>query len=179
MNRPTIVLGVCASIAAYRACEVINRLRRQKMDVIVCMSKDAEHFITPLTLQTLSGNPVFKDMFEALAEWNPLHISLAKRAAVILVAPATADIISKVASGICDDLLSCLIASTNAPVLFAPAMNEAMYNNKIIRSNIAKLKELGYHFIGPIKGRLACGGKGQGHIAETEDIVKRVKTLLK
>lgn len=178
MKRPTIVLGVCASIAAYRACQVINRLRRQKMDVVVCMSKDAEHFITSLTLRTLSGNQVFKDMFKAPAEWDPLHISLAKQASAILVAPATADLISRVASGICDDLLSCVIASTRAPVLFAPAMNDVMYNNKILQSNIAKLKKLGYHFVGPIKGHLACGEEGPGHIADTDDIIKRTKALL-
>lgn len=178
MKKRTVVLGVCASIAAYRACEVINQLRQKNIDVVVCMSKDAGRFITPLTLQTLSGNRVFKDMFETPAEWDPLHISLAKRAQVLLVAPATSDLISRVASGICDDLLSSIIASTTAPVIFAPAMNEVMYNNKILQSNITRLKRLGYHFIGPIKGHLACGEKGIGHIADTGDIIKRVKALL-
>lgn len=179
MKKHSVVLGVCASIAAYRACEVINRLRQENIDVAVCMSRDAERFITPLTLQTLSGSRVFKDMFEAPAEWDPLHISLARRAEVILVAPATSDLISRVASGICDDLLSSVIASTVAPVIFAPAMNDVMYKNKILQSNITKLKRLGYHFIGPIKGRLTCGERGIGHIAGTDDIIKRVKTLLK
>lgn len=179
MRKRSVVLGVCASIAAYRACEVINRLRQENIEVVVCMSRDAEKFITPLTLQTLSGGRVFKDMFEIPTEQNPLHISLSKKADLILVAPATSDFISRVASGICDDLLSCVIASTRAPVIFTPAMNESMYNNRILQSNIARLKRLGYHFVGPIKGRLACGEKGIGHIADTDDIIKRVKTLFR
>lgn len=179
MKKHSVVLGVCASIAAYRACEVINRLRKEKIEVTVCMSRDAEKFITPLTLQTLSGNRVFKDMFEALTEWDPLHISLSKKAELILVVPATSDFISRVAAGICDDLLSCVIASARSPVVFAPAMNEAMYNHRILQSNITRLKKLGYHFIGPIEGPLACGERGLGHIADTDDIIKKVKTLLK
>jgi phosphopantothenoylcysteine decarboxylase/phosphopantothenate--cysteine ligase len=118
-------------------------------------------------------------MFEIQTDYNPLHISLAKEADLILVCPATADIISKVTAGLCDDLLDCTIASTKAPVLFAPAMNTTMYNNKIIQANIAKLKNLGYHFIGPIKGHLACGEEGIGHIADTKDIIKKAKTLLR
>jgi len=179
VKKRTVVLGVCASIAAYKACDIINRLRKEGIDVVVCMSKDADKFITSLSLQTLSANRVFKDMFEAPSERDPLHISLAKRADVILVSPATSDIISKVASGICDELLTCLIASSKAAVIFAPAMNEAMYENKILQSNIAKLKEIGYSFIGPIKGSLACGEQGMGHIADTADIIRKVKSLLK
>jgi phosphopantothenoylcysteine decarboxylase/phosphopantothenate--cysteine ligase len=179
LRRRTIVLGVCASIAAYKACDIINSLRREAMDVFVCMSPDAEKFITPLSLQTLSSNRVFKDMFESVSEWDPLHISIAKRAEAVLIAPATADIISKIACGICDDLLSCTVASTESPVLFAPAMNEAMYKNKILQANISKLKKLGYIFIGPTTGRLACGQQGIGHIAPTADIVRRVKACLK
>jgi phosphopantothenoylcysteine decarboxylase/phosphopantothenate--cysteine ligase len=179
VRKKTIVLGICASIAAYRACDIINRLRAKGIDVFTCLSKDAEHFITPLTLQTLSAKPVFKDMFQAPAEWDPLHISLSRRADLVLVAPASSDIISRVASGICDDLLTCTIASSRAPVLFAPAMNDAMYNNKILQANISRLKKVGYNFVGPIKGRLACDKQGMGHIADTADIIKRAITLLK
>lgn len=175
----SVVLGVCASIAAYKSCEIINRLCQEGIDVHVCMSNDADKFITAITLQTLSGNRVFKDMFEVIKEYDPLHISLAQRAGLVLVAPATADIISKVASGICDDLLSCVIASAKAPVIFVPAMNDAMWTNKILQANVNKLKSLGYGFIGPVKGHLACGRKGIGHIADTADIIKRVKSLLK
>lgn len=179
MKQKKVILGVCASIAAYRACDIINRLRQEGIDVFVCMSKDADKFVTALTLQTLSCSRVFKDMFELQAEWDPLHISLAERADALLIAPATSDIISKVASGICDELLTCVIASTKAPILFAPAMNEAMYNNKVLQSNIEKLKKLNYHFIGPVKGRLACSREGIGHIADTAEIIKAIKSLLK
>lgn len=179
MKKRTVLLGVCASIAAYKACEVINRLRREDMDVVVCMSKDADRFITPLTLQTLSGNKVFKDMFESVKDWDPLHISLAECADIILVCPASSDMISKVACGICNDLLSCVIASSKAPVIFTPATNDLMYTNKILQANITKLKELGYHFVGPIKGHLACGREAIGHIADTDDIIKKTKSLLK
>jgi len=179
VKRRLVLLGVCASIAAYKACDIINNLRRGGIDVSVCMSKDADKFITPLLLQTLSANRVFKDMFEPAAEWDPLHISLAESADLVLVCPATSDIISRVACGLCDDLLSCVIASTKAPVFFAPAMNDAMYNNKILQANIDKLKRIGYNFIGPIKGRLACGREGIGHIAEASDIIKQVKARLK
>ena len=179
MKSKTIVLGVCASIAAYKACEIITTLKKSNIEAVVCLSKDADRFITLLTLQTLSCNKAYQDMFDAHSDWDPKHISLAKRADLLLVAPATADIISKVAAGICDDLLSCIIASTKARVLFAPAMNDQMYNNKIIQGNITKLKALGYKFIGPIKGSLACGDKGIGHIAEVADIVKKAQSLLK
>ena len=179
MKKKTVILGVCASIAAHKACDIINRLKGKDIDIIVCMSRDAENFITPLTLQTLSGNRVLKNMFETTTERDPLHISLAERADAILIAPASADIISKISSGLCDDLLTCIITSTKAPVLLAPAMNEQMYRNEIIQANIDKLKKLGYKFIGPIKGNLACGRKGMGHIADTGDIVKELKSLLK
>ena len=179
MKRKTIVLGVCASIAAYKACEIVTSIKKSNIETVVCLSKDADKFITPLTLQTLSCNKAYQNMFDAHSDWDPKHISLAKRADLLLVAPATADIISKVAAGICDDLLSCTIASTKAPVVFAPAMNDQMYNNKIIQGNITKLKSLGYKFVGPIKGSLACGETGIGHIASVADIVKKAKSLLK
>jgi len=179
MKKRRLLLGVSASIAAYKACEIISLLRRSNVEITVCMSKDAERFIPPLTLQGLSGNKVFKDMFVPVEAWDPCHISLANAADVVLVAPATYDLISKVACGICDDLLTCVIASTKAPVIFAPAMNEVMYKNKILQANIARLKKLGYIFIGPIKGRLACGTTGEGHLAQTDVIVKEVKARLR
>ncbi|MDP2928983.1 MAG: flavoprotein, partial [Candidatus Omnitrophota bacterium] len=153
----TIIVGVTASIAAYKACEIVNLLKKDSSDIKVILTKDALEFITPLTLQTLSGNKVFTDMFELPEKPVPMHTSLADSASLILIAPATANIIGKLARGICDDLLTCVAYATKAPVLIAPAMNENMYNHKIVRENIAKLKEIGYSFIGPIKGRLACG----------------------
>jgi phosphopantothenoylcysteine synthetase/decarboxylase len=175
----TVLIGVCAGIAAYKVCGMINDLRREGFDTIVCMSKDAHHFVTLLTLQTLSANQVFEDMFMPRQEYNPVHISLAARADLILVVPATADIIAKIAHGICDELLTCTIASTKVPVLFVPAMNSAMYNNKILQANINSLKKQGYHFIGPVQGPLACGTSGIGHIADTKDILRKTKALLK
>ena len=174
----TILLGVCAGIAAYKACDAISLLKKAGMDVIVCMSRDAHHFITPLTLQALSANRVYDDMFAPVAEHSPVHISLAERADLVLVMPATADVIAKIAHGICDELLIATIASTSAPVLLAPAMNSAMYKNSITQDNINALKKPHYHFIGPVKGRLVCGTSGIGHIADTEDIIRKVKTLL-
>jgi phosphopantothenoylcysteine decarboxylase / phosphopantothenate---cysteine ligase len=173
----TIVLGVCAGIAAYKACDIINILTGQKQDVVVCMSKDAHHFISALTLQTLSSNKVSQDMFQPAQEYNPAHISLAQKADLILILPATSNIISKIANGICDELLTCVVAATHAPVVFVPAMNERMYNNPILQLNIDKLKRLGYHFVAPIKGRLACGDTGVGHIADITDILRSVEAL--
>lgn len=175
----TVLLGVCAGIAAYKACDMIACLRKANINVVVCMSKHARHFITPLTLQTLSANKVFEDMFDHWQDYNPVHISLATQADIVLILPATADIVAKIAHGICDELLTCTICSTTAPVLFAPAMNSLMYKNKILQANISTLKKLHYHFIGPITGRLACGTTGIGHIADTGDILRKIKTLLK
>jgi phosphopantothenoylcysteine synthetase/decarboxylase len=178
-KQKTVLIGVCAGIAAYKVCGMINNLRSEGFDTVVCMSKDAHNFITRLTLQTLSANQVFEDMFTPRQEYDPVHISLAARADLILVMPATADIIAKIAHGICDELLTCTIASTKAPILFAPAMNSAMYNNKILQANISSLEKQGYHFIGPVQGRLACGTIGIGHIADTKDILHKTKALLK
>ncbi len=179
MRKKNILLGVTASIAAYKACDIISQLKKAGFNVTVCLSKDAQRFVTPLTLQSLSCNKVFYDMFEEVADYNPLHISLAQGNDLFLIAPATADCISKIASGICDDVLTCAAASTKAPILIAPAMNENMYNSKIIQGNINKLKGIGVKFIGPKKGHLVCGAEGMGHIADTEQIVNEVKKALK
>lgn len=174
-----ILLGVTGSIAAYKACEIITALRKDSFDVTVLLTREGKEFITPLTMQTLSGNKVFIDMFELPDRWNPVHTSLADRAGLILIAPASANIIGKLASGICDDILTCTIFATKAPVLIAPAMNEKMYKHKIVQGNIEKLKEAGYRFIGPVKGRLACGHEDIGHLAFVADIVNEAKRLLK
>ncbi|MCX5679237.1 MAG: hypothetical protein NTZ95_00970 [Candidatus Omnitrophica bacterium] len=177
--KKTVILGVTGSIAAYKACEIIGYLRRSGLDVNVILTKEAVEFVTPLTFRTLSGNKVAAGIFDMPEEWDPSHISLAQKADLILVAPASANIIGKLASGVCDDLLTCVIFATKAPVLIAPAMNTNMYEHKIVQANIAKLKSVGYHFIGPIKGRLACGTEGVGHIACPENIVKEAQRLLK
>jgi phosphopantothenoylcysteine synthetase/decarboxylase len=177
-NKKRIVLGVTGSIAAYKACEIIGALRKDGLDVDVILTKEGLEFITPLTLQTLSGNKVTTGMFDIPTEWSPIHTSLAQKADLVLIAPATANIIGKLASGLCDDILTCVVFATKAPVLIAPAMNDIMYSNKIVQENIKKLTKAGYNFIGPIKGHLACGCEGVGHIALVDDIVKESKRLL-
>ncbi len=175
----TIIVGVTGSIAAYKACEIISALRRSSFNVKVILTKEGAHFLTPLSLQTLSGSRVFTDMFELPQSWDPVHTSLASSASLILIAPATASIIGKLAGGICDDLLSCVVYAASCPVLIAPAMNEKMYNHAVLQGNIAKLKKIGYSFIGPVRGHLACGHDAIGHIADTGDIIRIAKKLVK
>lgn len=176
--KKNIIVGVTGSIAAFRACDIISALRKDGHNVEVILTKEAEEFITPLTMQTVSGNKVFRSLFELPGEWNPAHTSIADRADLILIAPATANIIGKLAGGICDDMLTCVVYATAAPVLMAPAMNEKMYRHRVTQDNISKLKKIGYRFVGPIEGRLACGCVDIGHIAETKDIVGQAKRLL-
>lgn len=179
MAKKEVILGVTGSIAAYKACDIINTLRRSGITVTVIMSKEAKEFISPLTLQTLSNNKVYCDMFELPAECSPIHTSLADKAGVILIAPACANIIGKLASGICDDLLTCVAMASDAKLLIAPAMNEKMYKNPAVQENIGKLKKRGAKFIGPIKGPLACGHEAMGHIAGIDTIVSEVRRSLK
>ena len=174
----TVMLGVTGSIAAYRACDIISALRKEGISVQVILTKEAQEFITPLSVQTLSCNKVITEMFALPDEWEPVHTSIADKAALILIAPATANVTGKLANGICDDILTCVTYASKAPVLIAPAMNEKMYKHGIVQDNIAKLKTIGYKFVGPIKGRLACGHEDIGHIAETSEIVKEVKRFL-
>ena len=173
-----IVLAVTGSIAAYKSADIIRRLQDKGCRVSVIMTREAEHFITPLTLSSLSGHPVYHHMFEQEGAWKMGHIELA-RADVFLVAPATANIIAKLACGIADDFLTCTAITTKAPIVIAPAMNEDMYTNAIVQENCRKLKNAGVKFINPTKGKLACGVYGEGHLAEVEDIVKTVCGLLK
>jgi phosphopantothenoylcysteine decarboxylase/phosphopantothenate--cysteine ligase len=175
-----ILLGVTGSIAAYKACEIIRCLQRQGMDVAVVMTEEAKQFVTPLTFASLSQNRVYTDMFlKDFNDWDVEHVSLAEKADLLLVAPATANIIGKLSAGMADDFLSCVAMATKAPVVLAPAMNEGMYTNKIVQENIKKLKGHGVHVVSPVKGRLACGSVGEGHLADVEVIVKKVCALLK
>ncbi|MGU9538061.1 bifunctional phosphopantothenoylcysteine decarboxylase/phosphopantothenate--cysteine ligase CoaBC [Clostridium tepidum] len=178
MNKKCIVLGVTGGIASYKALDIVSRLKKLNYDINVIMTKSALKFIQPLPFQSLSGNMVSKDMFEEPKAFEIQHISLSKKADMILVAPATANIIGKVANGIADDMLSTTIMAANCPVVFAPAMNTNMYNNPIVQNNIKKLKNLGYKFIEPASGRLACGDVGEGKLADTEDIVEIVDSML-
>ena len=174
-----IVLGVTGSIAAYKSCDIISLLHKSGHEVKVIMSPDAGHFITPLTLQTLSSNEVVTDMFKVLEKWDVCHVSLAAWADLILIAPASAEMISKLACGLANCIVSATVLAGKTKILVAPAMNEGMYKHKAIQENIGRLKKFGYKFVGPKKGYLACGYEGIGHIADTEDIIKAVKKLLK
>lgn len=175
-----LVVGVTGSIACYRACEVVSALRKEKdLNLQVVMTKEATRFVTPLTFQTLSGNKVFSDVFELPEEWDLLHTSLSSQADLILVCPATLNVLSKMANGICDDLLTCVIFSSTADILVAPAMNKAMYEHPVAQENIKRLKRLGVTFVGPVRGELACRQVGMGHIAQTSDIVESVRRKLK
>ncbi len=195
MKKPekNIILGITASIAIYKSCELIRRLKQCGFTVMVVMTKEAEELIKPIVFQSLNARRVYRaGIFDepdtCKLENNGLpsdrqsqeieHISLAQKADLILIAPATANIIAKIAAGICDDLLTCVVCASSAKVLIAPAMNENMYNNKITQANIQKLKACGYKFIAPAKGMLACGKVGVGCLAELEDIVKEVKKII-
>ena len=174
----TVVIGVSGGIAVYKTLDVVSRLRKLGVNVNVIMTKSATEFVTPLSFQSLSQNYVVCDMFEDPKTWDVEHISLAKRADVFLIAPATANVIGKIANGIADDMLTTTVMATKAKVLIAPAMNTNMYENPILQRNINTLKELGYNFVEPDSGRLACGDTGKGKLASPETIVDEVVKLL-
>ena len=175
----TIVVGVTGCIAVYKACDVVNWLRQAGASVKVIMTKNACEFVGPLTFETLSQNPVVTDMFADKKTWEVEHISLARGADLLLVAPATYNLINKVVGGIADDMLSTVIAATPAPIVFAPAMNDGMWANPILQDNIKKLETYGkYSFIAPKTSMLACGYVGTGALAKPADIVDYVVKFL-
>lgn len=174
----TVVIGVSGGIAVYKTLDVISRLKKLGVNVNVIMTKSAIEFVTPLSFQSLSQNYVVCDMFEDPKTWDVEHISLAKKADVFLIAPATANVIGKMANGIADDMLTTTVMATKAKVLIAPAMNTNMYENPVVQRNINTLKELGYNFVEPESGRLACGDIGRGKLATPETIVDEVVKLL-
>ncbi len=173
-----IVLGVCGGIAAYKAAELVRLYVKAGAEVFVVMTEAARQFVTPLTFQTLSGNPVHGELFDLIQEREIGHISLAERADLVVVAPATANLVGKVASGIADDLLTTTLMATRAPVLFAPAMNSNMWENPIYQHNQGKLQKLGYHFLEPATGLLACGWEGKGKLPDPEVILAETRRLL-
>lgn len=175
-----IVLGVTGSIAAYKAGDIVSRLVKLDYDVHVIMTGAATKFITPLTFQALSKNKVYVDMFEEIIYKDMRHISLAQRADCFVIAPATANIIGKIASGIADDMLSTVVMAVNLkkPVIICPAMNTAMYENKITQDNISRLRGYGYQFVEPKESRLACGDVGKGALADVADIITAIKAAL-
>jgi phosphopantothenoylcysteine decarboxylase / phosphopantothenate---cysteine ligase len=173
-----IVLGVAGGIAAYKAVELLRLLTKAGADVHVIMTRAAQEFIAPLTFQTLSANPVHSELFNLIAEREISHISLADRADLFVIAPATANVIGKIAAGIADDMLTTTVMATKAPVLIAPAMNVNMYTNPIYRDNEDRLKRHGYLFVPPETGALACGWEGEGKLAAPEAIFEAAVTAL-
>jgi len=173
-----IVVGVAGGIAVYKVVDIVSRLKKQGANVYVIMTQAAANFVTPLTFREISGHPVVVDMWAETTNWNVEHIALATAADLFLMAPATANIIGKIANGIADDMLSTTVMATNAPVILAPAMNTNMYLNPIVQQNITKLTQLGYHFIEPGCGALACGTEGVGRLPEPEVIVGKVIKML-
>lgn len=169
-----IVIGVTGGIACYKAVEIVNDLVKKGYEVHVIMTKNACQFVTPLTFQTLSHQPVVKDMFDPVDKWDTEHITLAKKADLFVIVPATANIIGKIANGIADDMLSTTVMATKSPIMIAPAMNVVMWENPIVQSNIKRLKEFGYIFLEPELGRLACGDIGSGKLMGWESIVENV-----
>ena len=173
-----IVLGVTGGIAAYKSAELVSRLRHLGARVHVIMTRNATEFVSPLTFQTLSANQVVTDTFQAPEHWNVEHVALAKLAEIFVIAPATANIMAKMAAGIADDMLSTTVLATKAPVLLAPAMNTGMWTAEATRSNVKTLRSRGVHFIGPDDGLLACGDEGAGRMSEPEVIAEAICTIL-
>lgn len=170
----TIVLGVTGSIAAYKIANLASMLVKLHADVHVIMTQNATHFITPMTFETLTDNKCIVDTFDRNFSFDVKHVSLAKKADAFLVAPCTANVIGKVASGICDDMLTTTIMATKAPVLISPAMNTGMWENPILQDNIKKLESYGYHMIQPVEGRLACGDTGSGKMPSEETLLEHL-----
>ncbi len=171
MKHKHIIVGVSGGIAAYKAVEIVSRLRKAGAEVKVVMTENATKFVTPMTFGEISGNPVAVKMFEDVHDWNVEHISLARWADAYLVAPATANVIGKLAAGIADDMLTTQLMATKAPIFLCPAMNTNMYENPVTQRNMQTLRELGYHILEAASGSLACGTSGIGRLPEPVDIV--------
>jgi phosphopantothenoylcysteine decarboxylase/phosphopantothenate--cysteine ligase len=173
-----LILGICGGIAAYKGADICSKLVQRGAGVTVIMTKDAEKFITPLTFQALSARPVHTDTFTLLDSSDPQHISLTERADLMLIAPATANMLAKVAHGLCDDLISLMISAAACPVVFCPSMNNRMWENPINQENVQKLQQLGYTFLGPDAGWLACRNVGSGRLADPQGIIEEVTKML-
>ena len=178
MKKPCVVLGVTGGIAVYKACELLRLLQKRGIDVFVVMTQNACRFVAPLTFETLSGHPVAVDTFDRPQTWEVEHIALAKRADLFLIAPATANIMGKMACGIADDMLSTTVMATRAPVLVAPAMNTGMWENAAVQQNVKTLRARGVEIVAPVSGHLACGDNGAGKLEDVEVIAERACDLL-
>lgn len=176
----TLLLGVTGSIAAYKAADLTSLLTKAQFDVHVIMTADAQKFITPLVFKTLSRHPVVTDLYDEDEGWKPLHIRLADEAAALLIAPATANILAKLAHGFADDALSCIALALNpkARLIIAPAMNGKMWLHPATQKNAAALRERGAEFIGPEEGLLSCGYEGMGRLWKVDELAERVLTLV-
>ncbi len=177
-NARTIILGVSASIAAYKAADLTSKLVKRGHNVFAVLTKSASQFIGPMTFQTLSRNPVTSGVFDESDSWRPTHIDLADRADLFLVAPATADVIAKLALGLADDALSSIALATRAPFLIAPAMNGKMWLHPATQQNVETLKSRGVEFIGPEEGMLACGYEGVGRLWNVDEIAAKADEIL-
>ena len=173
-----ILLGISGSIAAYKAAELASLLVKRGATVTAVMTRDAQEFITPLTLQVLTRRPVVTGLYDEKESWRPGHLQLADEADLILLAPATANTLAKLAHGLADDVLGAIALATKAPFLHAPAMNGKMWLHPATQANVATLKSWGHHFIGPEEGMLACGYEGVGRLWPVEGIVDRALALL-
>lgn len=178
MKKPCVVLGVTGGIAVYKACELLRLLQKRGIDVFVVMTQNACRFVAPLTFETLSGHPVAVDTFDRPQTWEVEHIALAKRADLFLIAPATANIMGKMACGIADDMLSTTVMATRAPVLVAPAVNTGMWENAAVQQNVKTLRARGVEIVAPVSGHLACGDSGAGKLEDVAVIAERACELL-
>jgi phosphopantothenoylcysteine decarboxylase/phosphopantothenate--cysteine ligase len=178
MKNKTVVLGVTGSIAAYKAAELASQLTQAGAKVEVIMTEAAIEFIAPLTFRNITGRPVVTDMFELASEYSVEHVALAEAADVVVIAPATADIIAKIAAGIADDMLCCTVLATKAPIILAPAMHAAMYENPVTQDNLARLKARSFTIIGPDYGRLASGRVGLGRLVDVNEILGTIYQVL-
>jgi len=173
-----IVLGVTGSIAVYKAVELASKLTQQGAGIDVVMTKAAQKFVTPLTFRSITHTPVVTEMFDLASEFSIEHVALAEKADLVVIAPATANVIAKLAAGISDDILTCTVLATVAPIVIAPAMDANMYQNQVTQENIARLKARGFTFVEPGYGRLASGAWGQGRLADTEEILGAIRQVL-
>ena len=178
LSNKTIILGITGSIAAYKAAEIASQLTQAGAKVNVIMTKEAIEFISPVTFRALTGNPVVTEMFDLASEFSIEHVSLAKSADIVVIAPATANIIAKLAAGFADDMLCCTVLATRAPVVIAPAMETNMYDNPITQDNLSKLKARDFVIIGPATGWLASGKEGLGRLTDVNDILGSIRHIL-
>jgi len=174
-----ILVGVTGSVAAYKACDLVSRLIDRGAFPKVAMTKSARKFISPISFESLTGEPAITDLWKRTKHYRrTVHVSLAQSVCCAVIAPATANIIGKLRTGICDEILSCILCAFDKPVIIAPAMNDVMYNNPAVQENISVLKDRGFVFIEPAVGRLACGTVARGKMADVEAIINKIKTVL-